>query len=185
MRVCDRHGTALGLNACMPSQAWHASHTVRPPWAGSSSAAAPAEPVMPCTSCPRRPPLLPPQLPLGLTPTIYTQIDPNPTGWAQAMPALLGDKEHPAVQDNAAGAVARMIQGLHSHIPLDQVCTASSLSCSCQPPFMSHQKLQSLHPIPCTGPAEAHELVSSQTCHLWPGTSGQACADPQAADRWI
>ena len=37
------------------------------------------------------------------------------------MPALLGDQKHPAVQDNAAGAIARMIMGLHAQIPLDQV----------------------------------------------------------------
>ena len=39
----------------------------------------------------------------------------------QALPPLLSDAEQPEVQDNAAGAVARMFLALHTQLPLDQV----------------------------------------------------------------
>ena len=39
----------------------------------------------------------------------------------QALPPLLSDAEQPEVQDNAAGAVARMYMALHTQLPLDQV----------------------------------------------------------------
>lgn len=39
----------------------------------------------------------------------------------QALHPLIQDSEHAATQDNAAGAVGRMLSSMPAHLPLDQV----------------------------------------------------------------